>query len=280
MPLAARHVARAGREEAAIALQDRLAAVVAHRRILWLLISRDLKLRYAQSALGYLWTVLDPLLMSLVYWFVFTRIFNGRDVGADPYIVYLVVGMLAWNWANGAINDSTRALTSESKIVRSANLNREIWVLRIVGAKALEFLMSLPVLALRGDDHDLRLSGYVFAVPLAMVLQAAATTGIGLMLAPLTVLFKDVQRLVRIFLRILFYLTPVIYGVQNVPEDYRWVFAFNPFAGIVELYRAALFPAQFGGWGHVGIAAAISFGLLALGIWTFRRLEGRVLKEL
>jgi ABC-2 type transport system permease protein len=194
--------------------------------------------------------------------------------------------MLAWNWASGAINESTRALTAEAKIVRSANLNRAVWVLRIVGAKGIEFLLSLPVLALfvvlalRGEDNDLRLSGFVLAVPLALLLQTAALTGIGLMLAPLTVLFKDLQRLVRICVRMLFYLTPVIYGVHNVPEHLRWVFALNPFAGIIDLYRAALFPEQFVGWGAVGTAAVISFALLALGMLTFRRLEGRVLKEL
>src|SRR5689334_16926827 len=113
---------------------DRVQAIVAHRRILWLLVRRDLKVRYANSALGYVWTVLDPLLMILIYWFVFSLIFHGRDVGEEPYILSLAFGQLAWQWFNGCVNDSTRALTSETRLVRSTRLPREIWVLKVVAS--------------------------------------------------------------------------------------------------------------------------------------------------
>src|SRR5919112_477434 len=103
-------------------LAARVRALVAHRSVLWLLVRRDLKVRYASSALGYVWTVLDPFMMILIYWFVFSLIFRGRDVGEEPYILYLAFGQLAWQWFNGTVNDTTRALTSETRLVRQVVL--------------------------------------------------------------------------------------------------------------------------------------------------------------
>jgi ABC-2 type transport system permease protein len=276
-------------------MPSRVASVIARRRTLWLLVRRDLKVRYADSVLGYLWTVLDPFMMALVYFFVFTQIFTGRRVGAQPYILFLLFGLLAWNWTSGTITEASRALTAEAKIVRSSNLVREIWVLRIVLSKFLEYVFALPVLAafavvyaLHGRigfgsptvTHGPYLSWYLLAFPLALIVHFLMLTGLGLILAPITVLFNDTQRVVRIFLRIYFYLSPVIYGTQNVPASVRPFFALNPLCGIFDLYRASLFPNQFAGWHVFAVSAAISILLLFLGSLVFRRFEGAVLKEI
>ena len=96
--------------------------------------------------LGYVWSILEPLAMAGVYWFVFTKLMT-RQVGEDPYIVFLLCGMLPWQWASAALRSSMKALSKDSKLVRSTNLPREIWVLRTVGSKFAEFLYALPVLA-------------------------------------------------------------------------------------------------------------------------------------
>jgi ABC-2 type transport system permease protein len=262
---------------------SRLRAIYTRRDILRLLISRDLKIKYADSKLGYLWSVIDPLLMAGVYWFVFTQIFT-RGVGREPYLLFLLLGMLPWNWANGVIGDSANALTADAKLVRSSNLDREVWVLRVVGSKAMEFLFSLPVLVLFVLLYWQRPSWYVLAFPLAVLIQATFLVGVGLMLAPLAVLYRDVKRLLRVVLRVLFYLSPVLYGVRDVHErlpDWVWaLYVLNPLAGTFDLYRAAFFPAFFAGWTEVVVAAVVSVGCLAGGVVVFSRLESRVLKEI
>lgn len=261
----------------------RIRAIVARRDILRLLIARDLKVKYADSKLGYLWSVLDPLLMSGVYWFVFTQIF-ARGVGREPYLLFLLLGMLPWNWANGVIRDSARALTSDAKLVRSSNLSREVWILRVVGSKMMEFLFSLPVLLLFVLIYMRTPSWYILAWPLAMLIQTVFLVGIGLTLAPLAVLYTDIRRLLRVVLRVLFYLSPIIYGVRDVearaPEWVAKIYLLNPLAGVFDLYRAAFFPEFFVGWTEVVIAAVVSVLFLALGTVVFSRLEGRVLKEI
>jgi ABC-2 type transport system permease protein len=253
-----------------------------NRRVLALLVTRDLKVKYADSVLGYVWSILEPLAMAGVYWFVFTQLMT-RQLGESPYIVFLLCGMLPWQWASASLRSSMNALSKDSKLVRSTNLPREIWVLRTVGSKFAEFMYSIPVLAFFAIVNQAELSWRVVFVPLAILIQAMLLTGAGLLLAPLAVLYGDVERLMRIVLRLLFYFSPIIYGVQDITRKlgaFGDLFYLNPFAGIIELYRAAFFPDQWAGWTPVAVAALISAVTLAAGIVVFRRLEGTVLKEI
>jgi ABC-2 type transport system permease protein len=251
------------------------------RAILWLLIRRDLKVRYAGSVLGYVWTILDPLLMTGVYWFVFSVVFTRGGVGESPYILFLILGLLSWQWFSGSVTDTARALTSESRLVRSTRLPREIWVLKVVGSKGLEFFFSLPVVVLFMIGYRKPPAWELALFPLAVLLQAILLTGIGLVLAATTVLVRDLQRVVRIGLRVMFYLSPVIYSVNRIDiGPLRELFALNPMTGIIELYRALAFPTAFAGWKVVGVAAMICVLALLVGATVFRRLENAVLKEL
>ncbi len=245
---------------------------------LWLLSARDLRVRYATSWLGYLWSVLDPLVMSLIYWFVFTQIFH-RTVGAEPYIVFLISALLPWMWFNSATGDLTTAFNRDAKLVRSTAIPRSIWVGRIVLSKGFEFLFSLPVLAVFAIFAGANLTWGVLWFPVAVTLQACLLVGLGLIIAPLCVLYTDLARTTKLILRALFYATPIIYSVQDLPNGFDWLGIANPLAGIFSLYRAAFFPEQ---WDTVSIAssAAISVAALIIGVIVFRRLERSVLKEL
>lgn len=248
------------------------------RRAVRLLVTRDLKVRYASSALGYLWSVLEPLMLAGIYWFIFTQVFT-RTVGAEPYIVFLLAGLLPWTWFNGAVSDAARALHTEAKLVRSTNVPREVWVVRVVLSKGVEFLLSLPVLFLFALVYDAPLDWQLLLLVPAALLMAVLVLGIGLFLAPLVVLVRDLERIVRIALRLGFYASPVIFAVQDVPEPWDAAFSLNPLAGVFELCRAGFFPGAVD-WGHVGVSVAVSLGMLVLGWCVFARLERTVLKEI
>ncbi|RZS57555.1 ABC-2 type transport system permease protein [Microcella putealis] len=252
-------------------------ASAAYRQSLWLLTSRDLKVRYSTSFLGYLWSVLDPLVMAAIYWFVFTQIVE-RTVGATPYIVFLIAGLLPWMWFQGAVSDATRAFIRDAKLVRSTRIPRSIWVNRIVLSKGIEFVLSLPVLAVFAIAFGAPLTWGVLWFPLAVALQAILTVGLGLIIAPLVVFFRDLERAVKLILRFLFYASPIIYSLDDLPGELGVWAAFNPLAGIFSLYRAAFFPELLDGWA-VGIAVVMSLGFLGLGLVVFRRTVRAVLKE-
>lgn len=245
---------------------------------LWLLTRRDLKVRYSTSLLGYLWSILDPLLMSIIYWFIFTQVFS-RSVGEEPYIVFLLTALLPWVWFNGAVSDTTRAFLRDVKLVRSVALPHWIWVGRIVASKGIEFLLSLPVLIFFALVTGAGVGWQLVFFPLGVLLLAALTLGLGLLIAPLVVFFRDLERAAKLVLRVLFYASPVIYGAADLPEFARPLAWCNPLSGIFALFRAGFFPDQLD-WPLVGASAAITLALLGAGILVFRRTIGGVLKEL
>ncbi len=262
---------------------DRWRRIWESRSVLLVMVRRDLRIRYARSALGYLWTILDPLSMAGVYYVVFVIIFDRGKVGHQPYILFLLSGLLAWQWFNAAVTDSCRALMNEQKMVRSSSLPRELWVLRGVIAKGIEFVFSLPVLAaitvIYAIQGHTELNWRLVFIPVAMVLQFILLSGLGLLLSPLNVLVTDSERVVRIILRVLFYATPIIYATTtHIP----WIHAIlicNPLTGIMELYRAGFFYFEMDKLA-LASSALISIGVAAFGSYMFRRLERPMLKEI
>lgn len=249
-----------------------------YRHSLWLLTRRDLRVRYSTSALGYFWSILDPLVMAGIYWFVFTQVF-ARGVGHEPYMIFLLAALLPWMWFTGAIGETTRAYLRGAKLIRSTKIPRSIWVASIVASKGIEFLASLPVVALFAVVTGAQLRWEAVFFILAFAIQAMLTVGLGLIVAPLVVFFRDLERAVKLTLRFLFYASPIIYGIQDLPEQLQLLAAFNPLSGIFSLYRAAFFPQQLD-WFAIAIAAAMSVLFLGIGVLVFRRTERAVLKEI
>lgn len=249
-----------------------------YRQVLWLLTKRDLKVRYSTSVLGYLWSILDPLLMSAIYWFVFTKVFH-RNVGEEPYIIFLLSTLLAWQWFNSSISDSTKAFISDAKLVRSTKMPRTIWVSRIVASKGIEFLFSLPVLAFFAIIFHAQVHWQAILFPIAFVLQVVLITGLSLIIAPLVVFFRDLERATKLVLRFLFYASPIIYSSKSLPHAFRHVMAFNPLAGIFDIYRAAFFPAELIKFEAV-VGAIMCFVIFGIGILVFRKCERAILKEI
>ena len=235
-------------------------------------------MRYSTSALGYFWSVLDPLVMSAIYWFVFTQVFH-RTVGHEPYIVFLLTALLPWVWFNISVSDFTKAFSKDARLVRSTAIPRSIWANRVVLTKGIEFLCSLPILVVFALATGTHVGWGLLWFPVAVILQTVLLVGLGLLVAPLCVLYTDLERTARLMLRALFYASPIIYAVSDLPSPFETLAAFNPLSGIFTLYRAGFFPEAWDTF-VVVVGAIMSFGFLALGMWVFGRLERPVLKEL
>lgn len=265
----------------------RLRKIVERRRILFLLINRDLKVKYGDSTLGYVWTILDPLLMATVYWFVFDIIFHrGKDIAGSPYLLYLLAAMMPWQWASACISGATRCLAGEAQLIRSVDVPREMWVLRMVGSNFVTYLFTLPVFFLFVAGFQKPVSWEIVWVPVAMGMQFTVLVGIGLGLAPLAVMYPDFERVTRVVTRILTYLCPVIYGAfavfqsTSVPGYMKELYKWNPFTSILTMYRKGIFPEDDLPFDVVlrgGVACVL---ILAFGFWIFRKLEPTVLKEI
>ena len=262
----------------AVPTWERVQHVWNYRRILGLLVRRDLKVRYAGSFLGYLWTVLDPLLMSLVFWFIFTQIFH-RHVGYPPYILFLVMGQMIMSWFQSGVTGTAKALRAEAQMVRSSSVPRELWVVRIAMSKGVEYVYSLPVVVMFALAYRKAPSWDIVFLPLAMLLCFFMVLSIGLILAPLSVLIRDIDRIIPIVLRFLFYCSPVLWSIKDVPKSLQGVVQYNPLVGFLTLSRSAFFPQELR-W-HAVLISVISIAILFnIGVWVFSRFERQMLKEI
>ncbi|MFI6762771.1 ABC transporter permease [Micromonospora sp. NPDC050417] len=266
-----------------------VASVWSHRNALRLLVRRDLAVKYQQSFLGYFWSLLEPLAMGAIYWFVFGVLYGtGTHTGPakDSYPLFLITGIFAWMWTNSAISEATSALTGQARLITTMKVPREVFPIgRVIGRFA-EYLAGLPVLVvLAAYFGELHFGWELLALPLAVLLQTILLTGVALLLSSLNVLLRDVDRLMRLFTRLLFYGTPIIYPLQLVqdsglPSWVRTLYELNPLVGIFELFRAIWYPSEFPNAWLLSVSVVGSLVLFFGGWWVFRRLEPAVLKEL
>ncbi len=216
--------------------------------------------------------------MATIYWFVFTQVFE-RPIGSEPYVVFLLLALLPWVWFNSSLNDATRAFLKDAKLVRSTMIPRTIWVARIVLSKGVEFLLSIPVFLVFWWLNPVPIHAEIWWVIPGFLTLAALTLGLGLIIAPLVVFFRDIERATKLVLRFLFYASPVVYGISNLPDgirDWAWL---NPLSGVFSMFRAGFFPNEF----FLGPALAsmvIAAFTLGVGLVVFRRTERSVLKEI
>jgi ABC-2 type transport system permease protein len=259
------------------------------RNALQLLVRRDLAVKYQQSFLGYFWSLLEPLAMGLIYWFVFGLLYGTsthKGPAGGSYPLFLVTGIFAWMWTNSAIGEATTALTGQARLITTMKVPREVFpISRAIGRFA-EYIAGVPVLVVFAAYFgELHFGWQLLALPLAVLLNTILLTGVALLLSSLNVLLRDVDRIMRLVLRVLFYGTPIIYPLQLVRDSDlpRWgkiAYELNPLVGIFELFRAVWYPSEFP---SIGLLTASVVGSLVLffgGWWVFRRIEPAVLKEL
>ncbi|WP_416901471.1 ABC transporter permease [Micromonospora echinospora] len=270
------------------------ATLWSHRNALRILVRRDLAVKYQRSVLGYLWSLIEPLGLGAVYYFVFGVLYardTGRHLGeaAGSYPLFLVAGIFAWQWAASAITEAAHALTGQARLVTVLNVPREIFPVGRVAGRFAEYVAGLPILvgvaavyALRGRiDPGVSL----LALPLALLVQAVLLVGVALLLSALNVLVRDVERVMRLVLRVLFYATPIIYPLSlvrdsPVPGWCKALYELNPLVGIVQLHHAAWYPDEFPDTRLLVTSVAGSLLVFVAGRLAFRRLEPAVLKEL
>jgi ABC-2 type transport system permease protein len=241
-------------------------------------VTRQLKVKYASSVLGYAWSLIEPAIFIFIYWLVFGRIFH---TSYKDYPLFISTTILPWLWFSQTIQASTSALRANGKLITSIAIPREIYPLANVGEKFVEFLLSIPVVIVVALLYRREPGKYIVYYPLAVVMELILIIGVAFLIAAVNTILRDVQRGIGVVLRMIFYLSPVLYAMNKVGHGSLSVLEkFNPLAGPFELYRASFYPQYFKSWTYVETSAIGCLVFLALGLWSFIRLERTVLKEL
>jgi lipopolysaccharide transport system permease protein len=202
---------------------------------------RNIRSQYKQSILGYAWVFVNPFMQMLVLTFVFSTILRiGRDVIPYPFPLFLFVALLPWMFFSSAVSSATDSITGSASLVTKVYFPREILVAATVFSKIVDLLFGLLILLGLMVFYSEYPSWTAVWVPAIFAMQLLFTVGLSLPLAALNLFFHDVRYLVGVTLMIWFYITPVIYPVDIVPERYKILFDLNPLSLVVNAYRRVL----------------------------------------
>lgn len=243
------------------------ARVSPHRRALglvWVLSRKNFQVRYKRASLGVAWAVLQPLMQTALLSFVFLVVFPGTTRRIEHYPVFVLTGMLPWAYFSQSLVAATTSVVDNSGLVRKVALPSVVFPLAAVGGIAQAFCASVAVMAVASVAVGEAGAGLLL-LPVAAVLQTALVVAVGVLTCAFHVALRDVKYIVDALVMALFYATPVLYSLERVPEEYRWVFTANPMAGVLGLYRAAVLgtPVPWSGVA-VSVAATAVVGLLAV----------------
>ena len=269
--------------------------VVASRELLLNLTRRELRGKYKGTALGWGWSLVNPLASTVIFTAVFSVILKiDPPVGVDglhSYAMFLLCGLLTWNFLSGAISSSMSVLVSNGNLIKKTYFPRRLLVLSNTAALFVTYLIEMAVLAVVFLVLRVNVLPWIPGVLVVMLLAAVLALGLGLVLSVVNVYFRDAAHFVAIALQIWFYASPIIYPIALV-EGTRgsdgWagtlhvadLYLLNPVVGLVEGVRDMWYGGTWPDFAHLGYVAGVSVVLLVVGNAVFGRLEARLGEEL
>ncbi|HET8892583.1 MAG TPA: ABC transporter permease [Gaiellaceae bacterium] len=258
--------------------------VFRYRELFANLFRRDLQAKYRGSALGVLWTIVNPIMLMGVYLLVFSVVLKARFANVPHYPLFLLSGLAVWTFFAAAFQSATRSMLDNASLIRKIRFPRQLVPLSVVGAHLVSFAaMLVLLLVLNAVVLPRARATELLAIPLA-VLVVALVAGLALAAASLNVLFRDVEFIVAALLVPWFFLTPIIYPLtsgtlahhKHVIAAIHWV---NPLSPAVEAIRAPLFLGRLPFWGDALYLVVAALVALALGAFVFSRVDDQIAIE-
>jgi len=256
--------------------------VAIRRRLVAYLVRADLKKRGANTLLGNIWWVLDPLLTMLVYVILVTIIVRSTR---EAYPLFIFAAILPWKWFSSTLNDATMSIVGRGQIIKQINFPKIVLPLASVGGGFISFLFGLiPLTALLVLFYSNHISAWLVLIPVIAAVQVMFTLGFSILASGLTVYFRDLGNITGHALRIWFYLSPALYGTEQIQslaathKSLYDLYQLNPFAGLFESYRDVIYYGQPPEWNLLAVVLAESLVLLVGAVLIFRRLESSFAK--
>lgn len=209
-----------------------------YRDMLYFLALRDFKIRYKQSALGFLWAIFQPLINVVIYYLIFPKSLGVEFNG--PYSIYFLCGFIPWNYFSKAFNYGSSSLVSEADLIKKVYFPRIIIPIATAISSLSDMLISFFILVIMLLFEGIVPSANLIWLPFFTILMIIYATALSLWFGSLNVRFRDVQILLPFLIQILFILTPIAYPIEKFPKNLHWFFTVNPMSGIVEGYRYSL----------------------------------------
>jgi lipopolysaccharide transport system permease protein len=239
--------------------------------LLFLLIWRDVSVRYRQSVLGIGWAVFRPLVSTLIFTLVFSLLVRVQtDV---PYPVFAFTAMIPWLYFSNALSSVTSSVTGSQGVLTKVYFPRMILPLAALGSGLVEIGIQLLIFGFFMLYYSIAPSMLMLALPVFIALALLTALGFGIWLTALNVKYRDVGMAVPFLIQIWMYLCPIVYPITLVPERFRAVYSLNPMVGVIEGFRWSLLGTASPDWQAIGISVAVMSIILVSGLYYFRRSE-------
>jgi ABC-2 type transport system permease protein len=241
-----------------------------YRGLLRLLVTRDLTVRYKRSILGVWWTLLNPLLTTGIMWLVFGQLFKGRFSTGEPYVLYLLAGVLLMTFFSQGMLSTGAAITNASGILSKVYVPAEVFSLSTAVAAGINFVIGLVPLLIIQLTSGVGIPWTALLVPLPALAMLALVTGLGLLVASAAVYFYDILDITRVLVQLVYYLTPVFWPISIAGRFEPWVKA-NPLFSYVDVFRDVAYRGVIPPLWELTVVVGSSLAILAFGVWVFSK---------
>lgn len=250
-----------------------LKEIWSYRDLLKLLVSRDIKLKYRRSILGYIWSVLNPLLIMIVMAVVFSTMFK-RNI--DNFPVYLFCGQLLFNYMNNSTHQAIYSITTNAALLKKTYVPRYIFTVSKITSGLVDFIFSLGALVIVMIWTKAKFTLYCLLFPLVALQLYLFCVGLGLFLAQANVFFRDIQYIYNAVTTAWMYLTPIFYPIDVLPDNLQYFIKHaNPMYFYVGQFRDLIYHGRLPGWGIISAGCLAAIGALVVGIWSFRKSQDK-----
>ena len=255
---------------------NKVKEIYKYRHMLFTLVKQDKNGRYKGSIFGFLWTLLNPLFMLLVYSVVFSIVFKS-DI--ENYPIYLFVCLMPWNAFNTMIGGGTTCVSNNASIIKKVYFPREVLPLSVVISNTIQYCFSLVITFIALLISGIGITWYAIFLPLVMLVQVVFAFGLILMLSAANVYVRDVQYMMNPIMMIWMYASPILYSITMVPEKWLSIYKLNPMVTILQGYQSILYNQTLPNFKALGIVFLVSIAICIIGYMIFNKLQRRFAEE-
>lgn len=243
-----------------------------YRDLFGFLIWRQVRVRYAQSALGFGWAIIQPVFSMLIFTIIFGKLAKMETDGS-PYALFSMTGLLAWTYFSNALTDGVSSLVSEANMIRKIYFPRLFLPMSSVCAKLVDFIIACGVMVVLMCIYKQAPSSQLLLFPIICLVMIMFAAGCSLWLTALAVQFRDVKHAIPFLVQIGMYASPVVYSTSIIPDKYRIWFSLNPMVGVIEGFRSILLDSQPLPLSELGVGSLVSLLILLSGLAFFNYRE-------
>jgi lipopolysaccharide transport system permease protein len=244
-----------------------------YRDLAYFFVWRDIKVRYKQTIFGGAWAIIQPLILMVVFTFVFGTVLNVETPPGVPKPLFYYTGLVPWTLFSAAFGGASTSLTGNSSLVSKVYFPRLILPISAMGSSLLDFVIALSFVFVMMFAYGIGVSWHALWLPLFTLMALLTALTIGLLISALNARYRDVNYAVPYVLQVLLFVTPLMYSSTQIPESVRWLYFLNPMAVVVEGFRWALIDAAPPPGPMTLVSAAIMMLLLVAGLYYFRNAE-------